>query len=49
MFLILAVVLFVIWIGSFVVFKTAGFLIHLLIVFAILSLIMHFVAGRRAV
>ncbi len=49
MYLILAIVLFVIWIGSFLVFKTAGILIHLLIVFAILSLIMHFIAGRRAV
>ena len=49
MFLILAVVLFVVWIGSFLVFKTAGFLIHLLLLFAILSVIMHFVSGRRSV
>jgi hypothetical protein len=49
MFLILAVVLFVVWIASFLVFKTAGVLIHLLLLFAILSIIMHFISGKRAV
>jgi hypothetical protein len=48
MFLIVAVVLFVIWIASFLVFKTAGILIHLLLLFAILSVIMHFISGKRA-
>ncbi|HEU4635818.1 MAG TPA: lmo0937 family membrane protein [Edaphobacter sp.] len=48
MFLILAVVLFVIWIASFLVFKTAGVLIHLLLLFAVLSVIMHFISGKRA-
>ena len=49
MFLILAVVLFIVWIGGFLVFKTAGLLIHLLLLFAIISLVMHFVSGKRAV
>jgi hypothetical protein len=49
MFLILAVVLFIIWIGSFMVFKTAGLLIHLLLLFAIISIVMHFISGKRAV
>ena len=48
MFLILAIVLVVAWICGFVVFHTAGFLIHLLLLFAVISLIMHFVTGRRA-
>jgi hypothetical protein len=48
MFLILAIVLFVAWIGGFLLFKTAGILIHLLLLFAILSIIMHFISGRRA-
>jgi hypothetical protein len=47
MFLILAVVLVALWIGGFVMFKTAGLLIHLLLLFAIISLIMHFVTGSR--
>jgi hypothetical protein len=49
MFLILAVVLIVAWLGGFVMFKSAGLLIHLLLIFAVISIIMHFVAGRRAV
>jgi hypothetical protein len=49
MFLILAVVLVVAWLGGFVMFKSAGLLIHLLLVFAVISLILHFVTGRRTV
>jgi len=49
MFLILAVVLVVMWLGGLIVFKTAGLLIHLLLLFAVISIIMHFVAGRRTV
>ncbi len=48
MFLILALVLFVAWIGGFVMFKSAGLLIHLLLIFAVISIVMHFVTGRRA-
>jgi len=49
MFLILAVVLVVMWLGGLILFKTAGLLIHLLLLFALISLIMHFVNGRRTV
>jgi hypothetical protein len=49
MYLILGIVLFVVWIGSFLVFKTAGVLIHLLLLFAILSIVMHLISGKRAV
>ena len=48
MFLILAVVLVVAWLGGFVMFKSAGLLIHLLLIFAVISVIMHFVTGRKA-
>jgi hypothetical protein len=48
MFLILALVLFVLWIGGFVMFHTAGFLIHILLIFAVISIVMHFITGRRA-
>ena len=47
MFLILAVVLVVLWLGGFFVLHVSSFLIHLLIIFAIISLIMHFISGRR--
>lgn len=49
MFLILAVVLVVLWLGGFFVMHVSSFAIHLLILFAIISLIMHFISGRRAV
>lgn len=48
MFLILAVVLLVLWIGGFFVMHISSFAIHLLILFAIISLVMNFVTGRKA-
>jgi hypothetical protein len=44
---ILFLVLLIAWIGGFTVFHVAGALIHLLLVFAIIALILHFVTGRR--
>ncbi len=49
MFLILAVVLLVLWLAGFLVFHVSSLLIHLLILFAIISVVMHFVSGRRTV
>ena len=46
-FLILAVLLFIAWIGAFVAFHVAGALIHLLLLFAIISLVIHLFTGRR--
>ena len=45
---ILSVVLLIAWLGGFTVFHVAGGLIHLLLVLAVISLIMHFVLGARA-
>jgi hypothetical protein len=45
---ILFIILLIAWIGGFTVFHVAGGLIHLLLVFAVISLILHFVLGRRA-
>jgi hypothetical protein len=47
MFLILAVVLVVLWLGLFVGLHVAGFFIHLLVVFAVIAAIMHFVSGKK--
>ena len=49
MFLILAVVLVLLWVGGFTLFHVSGFLIHLLLIFAVISIVMHFVSGRRSV
>jgi hypothetical protein len=46
---ILFVVLLIAWLGGFTVFHVAGALIHLLLVLAMISLILHFVMGRRTV
>jgi hypothetical protein len=46
MFLIIALILILAWIGGFVVFHVASFLIHLLLIFAVISIILHFVRGR---
>jgi predicted membrane protein len=47
MFLVLALVLFLVWIGSFVMYHVTGFLIHLLLIFAVISLIFHFFRGKK--
>jgi hypothetical protein len=44
---ILFAILLIAWIGGFTVFHVAGGLIHLLLVFAVISLILHFVMGAR--
>jgi hypothetical protein len=46
-FLIIGLLLFLLWAGGFVVFHTAGFLIHLLLVLAVISIIAHFFTGTR--
>jgi Family of unknown function (DUF5670) len=49
-FTILFAVLLVAWLLGFSVFHIAGGLIHILLIFAIISLVLHFVRGRtRAV
>jgi len=46
---ILFVILLIAWIGGLTVFHVAGGLIHLLLVFGVISLILHFVLGRKSV
>jgi hypothetical protein len=46
-FLILFVVLLLAWIFSWAVFHIAGGLLHILLIVAVISLILHFVRGRR--
>jgi hypothetical protein len=45
-FLLLFIVLLVAWVLGSLVFHVAGGLIHLLLVVAVISLIVHFVRGR---
>ena len=44
----IAIVLLLLWIGGFVMFHVAGFLIHILLILAVISFILHFVFSRRS-
>jgi hypothetical protein len=48
MLLALFVVLVVMWMLGFFAFHVAGALIHLLLLFALISLVMHLFTGRTA-
>jgi hypothetical protein len=48
MFMILFIVLAVAWVLGWGAFQVAGGLIHLLLIVALVSLIVHFVRGRGA-
>jgi hypothetical protein len=43
MFLILFFILVIMWVMGFIAFHVAGALIHLLLIIAVISLIVHFV------
>jgi hypothetical protein len=45
MWLIIAFVLVVLWLGGFLMFHLAGFAIHLLLIFAVISFVIHFLRG----
>lgn len=47
MFLILALVLMVVWLALFIGLHVTSFLIHLLLIFALISVVMHFIGGAK--
>jgi hypothetical protein len=47
MFAALAVILIVAWLLGYSVLHVAGSLIHLLLLLAVISILWHFVSGRR--
>lgn len=47
-FLGIAIVLLVLWLGGFLMFHVASGLIHLLLLFAIISFVVHLFTGARA-
>jgi Fe2+ transport system protein B len=49
MFLGLFVILLVMWLMGLFAFHVAGGLIHLLLIVAVVSLVLHFIRGRSAV
>lgn len=47
MYLIIAVVLVLLWVGSFTILHVTSFAIHLLLIFAVISIVGHFLTGRK--
>jgi len=47
-FLGIALLLFVLWIGGFLMFHIAGFLIHLLLICAVIALVIHLARGSKS-
>jgi Family of unknown function (DUF5670) len=47
-FLGIALLLFVLWIGGFLMFHIAGFFIHLLLIFAVIALVVHLFSGSKS-
>jgi hypothetical protein len=45
--LTIAILLLFAWIGSFIVYHVAGFLIHLLLIFALIALLIQLFTGKR--
>jgi hypothetical protein len=48
MFILLAIILAALWIGGFTVMHISSAAIHILLVLAVISIIMHFVRGSRS-
>jgi hypothetical protein len=48
MFGIIAVVLVIMWLLGFFVLHVSSFLIHILLLIALVSIVMHFLRGRSA-
>jgi hypothetical protein len=49
MFLLLALILILLWAGCFLLFHISNFLIHVLLIFAVISLVLHLFSRRGAV
>lgn len=48
MLIVIAIVLLVLWLFGFVVFRVAGCLIHLVLVIAVIMFAVHLLRGRSA-
>ena len=49
MWLALAVILILLWVGGFLLFHVAAFALHILLIVALVSLVVHLFSGRRAI
>jgi hypothetical protein len=49
MWLALAIILIMLWVGGFLLFHIAAFALHLLLIVAAVALVVHLLAGGRRV
>jgi hypothetical protein len=49
MWLVLAIILILFWIGGFLLFHLAAFLLHIVLIIAAVALILHLLSGGRRV
>ena len=47
MWLALAVILILLWVGGFLLFHIAAFTLHILLIVAAVALVIHLLGGRR--
>jgi hypothetical protein len=49
MWLALAIILILLWVGGFLIFHIAAFALHILIIVAVVALVIHLFGGRRVI
>jgi hypothetical protein len=49
MWLALAVILVLLWVGGFVLFHVAAFALHILLIVAVVAFAIHLISGRRII
>jgi hypothetical protein len=49
MWLALAIILILVWVGGFLLFHLAAFALHILLIVAAVALVIHLLSGRRVV
>ena len=49
MWLALAIILILLWVGGFLLFHIAAFALHILLIVAAVALVIHMLSGRRVV
>ena len=47
MWLALAIILILLWVGGFLLFHVAAFVLHILLIIAAVALVIHLLGGRR--
>jgi hypothetical protein len=47
MWLALAIILVLLWVGGFLIFHIAAFALHILLIVAVVVFVIHLISGRR--